>query len=268
MKTVNKVFLVYFTATETTIKVLNSVVEQLDASVIMEFNVTTGIVGNPESITLSENDLLLIGAPVYSGRIPEIAAKQFAKFKGSNTPAITVAVYGNREYDDALIELADLVKSNGFKPVAAGAFVAEHCIFPQVATSRPDAADLAKAEQFGRDCKALLESVDDIAELSELEIPGNRPYTAANRPKLHPASNENCTGCGQCVDECPAGAISRENPRITDFDLCISCGRCMKICPNGGRSYSGDMYKMGGAKFAEANAARKEPVVFMAKKAE
>ena len=264
MKT-GKVVLVYFTATDTTLKVMNSVVEQLDADVIMEFNVTTGIIGNPEEVNLSENDVLLVGAPVYSGRIPEIAAREFAKFKGKNTPAVIAAVYGNRAYDDALLELADLVKENGFNPVAAGAFVAEHSIFPQVATNRPDTQDIEKIEAFGRDCKALLESIEDINAVPELEIPGNRPYKEAKRPALHPVANDNCVACGQCVDECPAGAISCEDPRITNFDLCISCGRCIGLCPNGGRGYEGDMYMMGGAKFAQANGARKEPEFFFPK---
>lgn len=37
------------------------------------------------------------------------------------TPAIAVCVYGNRDYDDALIELKDAIEANGFKTVAAAA---------------------------------------------------------------------------------------------------------------------------------------------------
>ncbi len=67
-----------------------------------------------EVIHLSENDLLIVGMPVYAGRIPAIAIDALNKFKGNKTPAVIVCVYGNRDYDDALLELKDIVQNNGF----------------------------------------------------------------------------------------------------------------------------------------------------------
>lgn len=53
--------------------------------------------------------------------------------------------------------------------------------------------------------------------------------------KLMPASvDENkCTGCGACVAECPAGAISLDDQGIAvvDKEKCTGCGRCAKACP-------------------------------------
>ena len=43
----------------------------------------------------------------------------------SQTPAVLVVVYGNRAYDDALLELSDIATGAGFVPLAAGAFVGE-----------------------------------------------------------------------------------------------------------------------------------------------
>lgn len=94
------------------------------------------------------DELVLFAAPVYGGRIPAPAAKRFARMKGTDTPALLVAVYGNRDYDDALLELCDLAEENGFRPAGAGAFLAEHSIFHSVARGRPDAADLEAVRTF------------------------------------------------------------------------------------------------------------------------
>jgi ferredoxin len=44
---------------------------------------------------------------------------------------------------------------------------------------------------------------------------------------------EKCTGCGTCVDECPAAAITIENEKAkVDQELCVDCGSCVDICPS------------------------------------
>ena len=44
-----------------------------------------------------------------------------------------------------------------------------------------------------------------------------------------------CTGCGTCVDECPAAAISLNDDDIAvvDEDECLDCGACVDAFPNG-----------------------------------
>lgn len=43
---------------------------------------------------------------------------------------------------------------------------------------------------------------------------------------------EKCTGCGNCVDTCPYGAISiADNIAIIDLDACTLCGACISECP-------------------------------------
>ncbi len=43
---------------------------------------------------------------------------------------------------------------------------------------------------------------------------------------------EDCTGCGTCVDECPATAISMKNEKAkVDEEECTECGICVDSCP-------------------------------------
>ncbi len=51
---------------------------------------------------------------------------------------------------------------------------------------------------------------------------------------LRETVEENCTGCGACVEICPVDAIKMEGdlPAI-DHDWCIGCGVCSVPCPSG-----------------------------------
>ena len=43
---------------------------------------------------------------------------------------------------------------------------------------------------------------------------------------------EKCTGCGVCIRECPANAISmKEGKAEIDMEKCIRCGKCHDACP-------------------------------------
>ena len=44
--------------------------------------------------------------------------------------------------------------------------------------------------------------------------------------------SENCTGCGICVDVCPAGAIEVNGQAVINTDACTGCAVCVSECPN------------------------------------
>lgn len=47
-------------------------------------------------------------------------------------------------------------------------------------------------------------------------------------------NRDECVGCGVCVDDCPAEAISMddENIAVVDADACTECGICVDSCPS------------------------------------
>lgn len=94
-------------------------------------------------MTLPADTVAVIAAPVYGGHAAPTAVKRLETLRGEGTPAVVVAVYGNRAFEKAVAELAELAVRQGFVPVAAGAFVGEHSYStPEtpVAAGRPDAA--------------------------------------------------------------------------------------------------------------------------------
>jgi Fe-S-cluster-containing hydrogenase component 2 len=45
---------------------------------------------------------------------------------------------------------------------------------------------------------------------------------------------DSCVGCGSCVDECPAAAISlKDEIAVVNEEECLGCGACEDVCPSG-----------------------------------
>jgi electron transport complex protein RnfB len=42
---------------------------------------------------------------------------------------------------------------------------------------------------------------------------------------------ESCTGCGECLERCPVGAIALEETAAVDRERCLGCGLCAGSCP-------------------------------------
>lgn len=253
MKEIN---LVYFSATGTTALVATTLAKGLSPQVnkfdLLRQPPTAPVVMQPDTP-------VIFAMPVYAGRIPALCVQWLRQFRGQNTPAIAVVVYGNREYDDALLELCDLVKENGFVVAAAAAFVAQHSIFPDVAAGRPDEKDKQAIADFAKTCAAAL---DCVTGDEPLKIKGNTPYCKPGAVTLHPSGDAKCNSCGACVKICPTKSILPETPRETDEARCISCAACIAACPQNARGFYGPVYSAASKAFTQKNAARKEPEVF------
>lgn len=77
--------------------------------------------------------------------------------KGNQARAVLVCVYGNRAYEDTLIELKDVADKAGFVPAAAVATIAEHSIMHKFAAGRPDETDQKELREFGKRVREYLE---------------------------------------------------------------------------------------------------------------
>lgn len=211
-------------------------------------------------------DILVFAFPVYGGRIPAMLEPCMKKLHGDNTPAVIAAVYGNRDYDDALLEAADLLLAQGFVPAAAGAFIGEHSFSYKLAAGRPNEADLEAAAQFGiqaADKISANSSAEGSVSLSPAQIPGNRPYKERGPAMaIAPLTKDVCTNCMICVKGCPMGIIHADDPSQVDAG-CLRCFACVKSCPVHAKYFDDERIAQATAMLESKFADPKEPVFFL-----
>ncbi len=206
-----------------------------------------------KSCTFTEEDLLILGTPVYAGRIPnKILPDVDRRYEGNGTLAVAVSVFGNRNYDDGLMELALLLENHGFCVAAAAAAAARHAFSDDIGAGRPDKQDEEELRVFARRAAEKIKEFSGVEKIVSgnkaacgvlaLQITGHNPvgpyYTplrADGQPakflKAKPGTDENlCNRCGTCAQVCPMGSISREDPSVVN-GICIKCQACIRACP-------------------------------------
>lgn len=264
---IKSVKLIYFSPTKTTKQVIEGIAQGVQVDTVEHLDLTPPAAKTQEFAEMHDQ-FVIIGAPVYGGRVALEAVKRLHRLKANKTPAAIVVVYGNRAYEDALIELKNLTEEAGFVPVAGGAFIGEHSYSNEttpIACGRPDAADLKKAEEFGTGIRKKMRDINSFDEMPPLLVPGNFPYKERrNQPKVSPITRETlCTLCGTCATVCPTGAITVSDTVMTDPNGCIFCCSCIKNCPTQARVFEALPIKERAERLSKNCRDRKEPEIYL-----
>jgi ferredoxin len=182
-------------------------------------------------------DRVIIGVPVYAGKVPSLARPFLETIQGKGKAATVVVVYGNRDYGVAIKSLKDLLTENGFNVDSAGAFIAQHSYsdFMPIAIGRPDSEDLAKAKLFGAGIAPTLHPLKETDIPIEADMIANSNSEGGILPYYNAT---NCKECGTCAAYCPVGIIEEGTGKFISEEAvssCIKCMSCVKACPHEGR---------------------------------
>lgn len=196
-------------------------------------NVRTVDLGSRDkAVEKPAGELAVVAVPVFGGRIPSVAAERLNELEGNGRKAVALVVYGNRAYEDALLELNNVVKERGFQVAASAALVAQHSMIPEVGKGRPDDRDRKSILAFAGKVLEKMESGSDVS----VKVPGNDPYKNGMNMPVTPISLSSCNRCGKCTSVCPTGAIRLESSTpVTDTEKCILCMACVSACPEQAR---------------------------------
>lgn len=252
-----KVFDIVFSPTGGTEKVSTYIANALEGETVAVDLTDSGL--GFRAVAMTKEDVAVIAVPSYGGRVPAVAVERLGMMRGNGARAVLVCVYGNRAYEDTLVELEDVAKDAGFRVIAAVSAIAEHSIVRQFAVGRPDARDAAQLAGFADQIQQKI----SVGDASEPAIPGNRPYKKAGGTGMVPKATRECTACGACAAACPVGAIDKDDPKRVDKKACISCMRCVSVCPRGARRLNPVMLSAATKMLSKVCAERKECELFI-----
>ena len=272
---ITKVTAVYYSATGNTEKVAAAIAQRIaeKLGIPMEKYDFTLPRNRQEEKSFPAGELVVFGTPVYAGRVPNkmLPAVQ-TLFKSDGALAIPVVTFGNRNFDNGLIELRNELEKNGFHTVAGAGFAASHVFTDKLAPGRPDGKDMEILEHFA---DAAAEKIAAMTEIpAPVSVRGDDPvgpyYTPLGtdgkpavflkaKPRTHA---ELCDKCGKCVEVCPMGSISAEDPTVVT-GICIKCQACIKKCPVHAKYFDDPAFLSHVAMLEQNYTRRAEPETFL-----
>ena len=245
-----KIWAVYFSGTGTTRRTVERIASGLAEKLALPVDKVD--FSRPQvrqqELRFDAADLVVLGTPVYAGRVPNVLLPFLQeKIVGGGALAVPVVLFGNRAYDDALMELRNILAADGLHPVAAAAFVGEHSFSRTLGQGRPNENDEALMDEFAAKTADLVRRLPAAPE-KPVAVGGQEPlrpyYTPRDRAgnhinilKVKPKTDmTRCGGCGLCAEMCPMGSIDPTDVSAVR-GICIKCCACVKGCPTGAKYF-------------------------------
>ena len=275
MKTITKLHLVYFSPSGSTERVVKAAASVIEGVPVETHNLLTSA-SRKKKYSFDSDELVIFGM-ITAGKLFTLSDEIFGCLEGNDTPFIGLVTFGNGYYGIALNEMLKRAKGQGFKVAALGAFVSRHSMDTAIAEGRPDAEDMKKIHEFGKNAYAKILSGD--LELHSLPSTNWSSWDMGNKViayrEEHPDESyalpieckakvisDACIKCGTCVRNCPVDAIDIE-AKTFDIEKCIGCWGCINRCPKHAITSTSTQVADIMRSFGEASQKRLEPEIFM-----
>lgn len=266
---------VFFSATGNTKKVVSMIAERIAKNLNLDIEKIDFTLpqNRIEKTSFQPTDIVVFGTPVYAGRVPnKILPHVQEGFAGNGALAVPVVTFGNRNFDNGLIELRNELENNGFHTIAGAGIACSHSFSQKIGPGRPDESDISIMEKFADELSSKVKNLDEIPAM--IAVRGDDPvgpyYTPLGadkkpakflkaKPKTDPSK---CNGCKICADVCPMGSISADSPHEVS-GICIKCQSCVKKCPQDAKYFDDEAF-LSHVKMLEENYSRRaQPETFI-----
>ena len=188
---------------------------------------------------------LFIGSPVYRDlAVPPVMTFIDGLPNMAGATAVPFVTWGGACSGIALWQMGTALVAKGFQLVGAAKVIGIHSMMWQsedpVGFGHPDSEDdrlietltMDVQEQFHAENPRFLYPDEliyqSVTHVSEMKKKVGQPWIVV--PKT--VDEEQCSECGVCESECPAGAITL-NPYPVFGIQCFDCFNCVRLCPEG-----------------------------------